>query len=216
MIQSKDDYRFYLRADEIALGVDKSFPRIIIEFMLNDIWAFEKLLRKSEFYINCKNSFFWKPYIAWLRYRCIKKGRKLGFEIPPNVFGPGLGIAHIGTLIVNPNVKVGTNCHIHSLVYIATQATGFAGESKDCPTIGNNVFIGPNTTIVGEIELADDIAIGANSYVATSFTERGITIAVVPARKVSTRGSKGLCGPQDRVASFLARTKGFSNIHKCI
>jgi serine O-acetyltransferase len=94
-------------------------------------------------------------------------------------------------------VRVGANCRIHSLVYIATQATGLVGKDEDCPTIGNNVFIGPNTTIVGKIEIADDIAIGANSYVSASFTERGITIAGAPARKINTRGSKGLCEYQD-------------------
>jgi serine O-acetyltransferase len=58
------------------------------------------------------------------------------------------------------------------------------------PKIGNNVFIGPGAVIVGPIEIADGIAIGANSYVDRSFTEPDITIAGVPARKVSNKGQK--------------------------
>ena len=58
------------------------------------------------------------------------------------------------------------------------------------------MFIGPGTVIVGKITIADNIAIGANSYVAKSFYERGITIAGVPAKKVSDSGSFGLCSYQ--------------------
>jgi serine O-acetyltransferase len=44
--------------------------------------------------------------------------------------------------------------------------------------------------IDGEIEIADGIAIGANSYVNKSFKEPDITIAGCPAKKVSDKGSK--------------------------
>ena len=147
-------------------------------------------LRKIEYFLNCRNSPVWVPYIIYLKYRLRSSGRRLGFEIPPNVFGPGLGIAHRGTLIVNHNVRVGENCRIHTCTYLATQATG---KPDDCPTIWNNVYIGPCTVIAGKIQIADNIAIGANSYVAHSFPEEGITIAGAPAKKVSDRGSRGLC-----------------------
>jgi serine O-acetyltransferase len=60
------------------------------------------------------------------------------------------------------------------------------------PTIGDNVFIGPGAKIFGDIIIASGIAIGANSVVNKSFLETDITIAGVPARKVSNRGSRGL------------------------
>ena len=53
--------------------------------------------------------------------------------------------------------------------------------------------------IVGKIHIADNIAIGANSFVARSFFEEGITIAGAPAKKISEKGSYGLRtikGPQ--------------------
>jgi serine O-acetyltransferase len=189
MIKSREDYLFFIRADELALNIDRSWPNVIFAYFFNSIWNFQKLLRKFEYYNNCKPSLMWKPYVLYLKYRVFSCGKKLGFEIPPNVFGPGLSIAHIGTLIVNDNVRVGENCRIHSCTYLATQATG---RNDDCPTIGNNVFIGPCTVIVGKIHIADNIAIGANSYVAQSFCEEGITIAGVPAKKISDKGSNGL------------------------
>jgi serine O-acetyltransferase len=47
------------------------------------------------------------------------------------------------------------------------------------------VFIGPGAVIIGPLEIADDIAIGANSFVNKSFTEKGIIVAGVPAKKVA-------------------------------
>jgi serine O-acetyltransferase len=179
MIKSKNEYHFYLEADKIALQIVNNWKN----FLFYDTWRFEKLLRKYEYYLNCKKSKIWLPYIYYLKYKHYRIGKKLGFTIPPNVFGPGLSIPHFGTIIVNSAVKVGENCRIHNCVHLATQC----GETK-CPTIGNNVFIGPGVVIIGDIFIADDIIIGANSFVNKSFYEKGITIAGSPAKKVSDKG----------------------------
>jgi|LSQX01.3.fsa_nt_gb serine O-acetyltransferase len=180
MIRSREDYRFYLEADRVALKIEGTWR----DLFANDIWRFQRLLRKLEYYLNCRQSLFWRPYTFYLTLKHIRLGRRLGFHIPPNVFGPGLSIAHVGTLIVNGSVRVGENCRIHNCVHLATQC----GSDDACPVIGDNIFIGPGVVIFGDIRIADGIAIGANSVVNTSFLEEGITIAGVPARKVSDRG----------------------------
>jgi serine O-acetyltransferase len=184
VIQSKTDYLYYLEADRVQLGIEKWWPSIFI----NQRWKFERLLRKIEYFINCRNSPFWKPYIFFLMWRFRSLSIKLGFTVPPNVFGPGLAIAHRGTIIVNSAARIGKNCRIHTCVNIGTQA----GSSAKAPKIGNNVYIGPGAKIFGEIEIADNIAIGANAVVNKSFLEPGITIAGVPAKKISDKGSEEL------------------------
>ncbi len=72
-------------------------------------------------------------------------------------------------------------------------------KSEGCFRIGNNVYIGPGARIFGDIEIADGIAIGANAVVNRSFLEPGITIAGVPARKISDKGSKGLLIACERI-----------------
>ncbi|MDK2916157.1 MAG: serine O-acetyltransferase [Euryarchaeota archaeon] len=180
MIRSREDYRYYLEADRVALKIEGTWR----DRFFNDIWRFQRLLRKLEYYMNCKQSLLWRPYILYLNLKHIYLGRRLGFHIPPNVFGPGLSIAHVGTLIVNENVRVGENCRIHNCVHLATQC----GSNDACPVIGDNVFIGPGVVMFGDIRIADGIVIGANSVVNTSFLEEGITIAGAPARKVSDKG----------------------------
>ena len=184
MIQSKIDYLYYLETDRMALGIERRWPNIFID----EIWKFERLLRKIEYFINCKDSLFWKPYLYFMKWRFHNLSIKLGFSVPANVFGPGLSIAHRGTLVVNGATRIGANCRIHTCVTIGTQA-GFPNKA---PKIGDNVYIGPGVKIFGEIEIADNIAIGANAVVLKSFLEPGITIAGVPAKKISAKGSEGL------------------------
>ena len=61
---------------------------------------------------------------------------------------------------------------------------GNNGLTNLCPKIGNNVDVGFGAVIIGDIEIADDIKIGANAVVNKSFLEPGITIAGVPAKRV--------------------------------
>lgn len=44
--------------------------------------------------------------------------------------------------------------------------------------------------ILPGVEIADNIRIGANAVVTKSFTDPGITIAGVPAVKISDKGTK--------------------------
>lgn len=111
-----------------------------------------------------------------------------GFEIPLNCFGKGLSIAHLGPIVVNGGAKIGDNCRIHVGVNIGT-AAGFADSAPD---IGDNVYIAPGVKIYGKIRIADGIAIGANAVVNKSFLTPNISIAGVPAKQISSKGTNGL------------------------
>ncbi len=108
---------------------------------------------------------------------------KLGFSIPPNVFGPGLRINHYGLIVVNPEARIGAFCDIHQGVNIGQNI-----EPGSVPEIGSNVWIGPGAKLFGKIKIADGIVIGANSVVNRSFLEPNITIAGIPAKKVKNTG----------------------------
>jgi len=188
MIKSKKDYKFYLEADRISLG--RNIHPSIIERMINvffrdEVWEYQKLLRKVEYIKNCTHGLIGRIRYAFALRKLRILGSSLGFYIFPNNFGPGLSISHAGTIIVNTNARIGANCRIHPGTVIATQA----GPVSRTPRLGNNIYIGPGVKIFGDIEISDNIAIGANSVVNKSFTEPGITIAGVPAKKISNKGS---------------------------
>ncbi len=50
MINSKNDYLKYLKQDKLALGKNYKSPKLVHD----EIWRFEILLRKTEYYVNCK------------------------------------------------------------------------------------------------------------------------------------------------------------------
>ena len=189
MIHSKKDYIEYLEADRIAIGLpSETLSSRFADLAFGGVWSFQRLLRKIEYYQNSKKNFGKNPYYFYLLYRFRKSQMYTGFIIEPNCFEAGLSISHPGTIIVNPLARIGYNCRIHPCTSIGTKA----GYRDKVPHIGNNVYIGPGAKIFGDITIADGIAIGANSVVNKSFLEPNITIAGVPARKISDKGSKGL------------------------
>jgi serine O-acetyltransferase len=182
MIKSKADYEFYLEADRIAKGLPKKtslLKRVKDLLYPNHIWKFQKILRKLEYYKNCKKGIGTTISRLFITRKYYKLSLKLGFSIPLNVFGPGLSIAHIGTIIINAGTKVGANCRLHACVNIGTEA-GYANKT---PIIGDNCYIGPGVKMYGDILLANGIVIGANTVVNKSFNDDNIAIAGVPAKK---------------------------------
>lgn len=180
-INSYLDYLFFLEADRLSRNETRKTPR----FFGDEIWKFQRLLRKVEYYKNCKKSFIWKLPCCFNYFIFYRLSLKLGFSISPNCFGPGLAIIHRGTIVVNGASRIGANCRIHTCVNI-----GATSGQKEAPEIGKNVYIAPGVKIFGGIRIADNIAIGANAVVNKSFLEQNITIAGVPAKKISDNGSE--------------------------
>ena len=105
--------------------------------------------------------------------------------IPPNVFEPGISIAHSASTVVNDCAKVGKNCRIHEGVTI-----GATNGERKAAHIGDNCFIGSGAKVIGDIVICDNVAIGAGAVVVKSFKESNITLGGVPARIISRTGSK--------------------------
>jgi len=181
-IKSKKDLKYFIDADRIALG-GKPKLNLLKRFVTpNYIHRFQKLLRKCEYYYNTKTNFLKQILYFYYVLRFHKLSLKLGFSIPLNCFGPGLSIAHIGPIIINKSVKVGSNCRIHVGTNIGTQA-GFADKA---PILGDNIYIGPGAVIYGAVSIANNCAIGANAVVNKDFFNEAKVIAGVPAKEIAT------------------------------
>jgi serine O-acetyltransferase len=180
-IRSKADYRRFLQADLRAHGLTRSRR---LDLLRRPELRFQRLLRRVEYLENCRRGPVGRVlYLAartWLRRQAIR----LGFSIPRNVFGPGLALAHYGSVIVNGGARVGRNCRIHPGVVIG-ELDGRA------PTIGDDVYIGPGAKLYGGISIGDGAAVGANAVVNRD-VPAGVAVAGIPARPVSGRGSDGL------------------------
>ena len=93
---------------------------------------------------------------------------------PANVkIGPGLYIGHPYCITINSNAVLGSNINISKGVTIGQENRG---KRKGVPTIGNNVWIGVNSTIVGAIHIGNDVLIAPNSLVNCDVPDHSIVI----------------------------------------
>lgn len=69
------------------------------------------------------------------------------------------GYGGIGVVIHN-NTKIGDNCVVAQNVTI-----GRKFRDKNVPVIGNDVYIGANSIVVGAIYIGNNVIIGAGSFV---------------------------------------------------
>lgn len=179
MIRSRKDYHAYLEADRVNLR--RTMP---VNRLYDEVWMFQRALRRVEYWLNCRTR---RDPIPWLLFKyhswCFhRRSVRCGFEIPPNTCGPGLSIAHRGTIVIHPDARIGANCRLHVDVVIGTRP---GPPPEAVPVIGDNCYIGPGAKIYGAVMLGNNLVVGANSVVNRSFPEGYCTIAGAPARKVS-------------------------------
>lgn len=184
--------KVWLKRDLVQRGAVTPNGTVSLRVLLRDpVNLFMALLRLKEWTVNCSVLLPLRILIAIMfRWQAVR----LGFSIPPNVFGPGLAIVHYGPIVVNGNSHVGENCRVHTCVNIGGDGRLVDAElaRRLVPWIGNNVYIGPGAKIYGAVQIADGIAIGANAVVNASCDKVGVTLAGIPAKVVSNNGSRGM------------------------
>lgn len=161
MIADKEALAFYLAADQFALGKNGKRPRLFSD----EIWKFQILLRKCEYYKNTCNNRSLLSLVA--RFRFHRLSVKLGFDIPMNAIGPGMKINHRGTLVINGNARIGKWCDIHPGVCVGDNPvlSGNGEKITNVPIVGDYVFLGPGAKLFGSIIVGDNVMVSANAVV---------------------------------------------------
>lgn len=127
----------------------------------------------------CKYMYYWRKAVSnqtsflfkkwcFLRMRAFVKIYHI--EIPYSVdLGAGFDMDHAYNITINEHAKVGNN------VTMCKGSTIGLGKNGS-PKIGNNVYIGINSTVVGNITIGDDVLIAANSFVNFDVPSHSIVI----------------------------------------
>lgn len=76
--------------------------------------------------------------------------------------GPGLFIIHYYSIVIGP-AKIGSNVTIHHNLTIGQK---IAGLDRSTPVIGDNVWIGPQCVITGDIKIGTGATISAGSILS--------------------------------------------------
>ena len=180
-IETKQQLKEWLDV-ELRRYPNKGKYRIMNLFLLGEnpvLRRHQILLRKTEYYINSGRRILSKLYKLRLEMFQVK----YGMHIPPNVFGKGLTVMHVGEINVNGNAKAGERCTIH--VHTSLAAGGF---NSFCPKLGDGVLLFMGAIVCGDTYIADNVVIGANSVVTRSVNEPNVTVAGNPAQIVSHKG----------------------------
>lgn len=99
--------------------------------------------------------------------------RKYGLEISPNAqIGKGLYLGHPYNITVGEGCVLGINVNLHKGCTIGQTNRGKSGS----PHIGDNVFVGINATIIGEICIGNDVLIAPNSFVNFDVPDHSIVV----------------------------------------
>ena len=90
-------------------------------------------------------------------------GNKYGFQIKANAkIGKGFYIGHFGTIIIGDDVVIGSNCNI---THNVTIGNAIKGKLKGVPTLGDNVWMGTGSIIIGKIQIGSNVLIAPNAFV---------------------------------------------------
>ena len=157
----------------------KEPTRMIMRFQRNMRWCQYYYAKKAQSH----NPYYKLMYL----YRIMRHNRmqsRLGCDIGinvPEMVGEGLLIYHSQGIVINSDSKIGKNCHLHGNNCIGRNRP----DEQACPVIGDNVMLGVGAKVLGDVTIADNIRVAAGAVVVSSFSEPGITIGGIPARKIS-------------------------------
>ena len=144
-------------------------------------FSYLKVWRKANYYKNNRFLFF------LFGYRLYKMSIKYGFQISPHAsLGRGIYIGHFGTLVIGNEVSVGNNVNFGVNVVVGRQNRG---EKMGSPTIGDNVWIGSGSIIVGKISIGSNVLIAPNSYINFDIPSDSIVIGAPSVRIINNKNA---------------------------
>lgn len=191
MIKSKSDLSYFIHEDNKRYmnnsrtlkhwgGVTKDALLLNEKYL---IFRFKVELRKVEYYKNVRKDALGKLLFLW-HFFCFKRlSWKLKCVIFPNTVGPGLEFYHIGSFIhIGKHCKIGKNFSFPGGLVLGK------GKGGICEvTIGDNCFIGINSTILGKVNIGNNVTIGAHSLVLCDIPDNAVAVGA-PAKVIKIKG----------------------------
>ena len=170
-----DCYRYYGGAERSLL------KRLLLPLPCE--LQFLRAFRKAQYYRGKK----WSLPLYW--YWELKKRRlsfKTHIQIPTVAkVGRGLYINHFGRVIINSAAVLGNNITIGTGVTVGQTNRG---KKKGAPVIADNVWIGTNAVVVGNVNIGTDVMIAPNAFVNIDVPPHSIVVGN-PAKIISREGA---------------------------
>lgn len=183
-ILSKKDLKTWVKKDYDSYNMEHPFVSRVTFDENWELFSYMRNLRYVEYYTNKKIKLPWDNVLKWYYWTKHRRNcKKIGIFISPNSVGPGFHLVHRGFRHILGDAKIGTNCEILPLVLIGKKRP----DLKEWQiTIGDNCYISTGVTILGPVEIGNDVTIAAGAVVIDDVPDKCI-VAGVPAKIVSNR-----------------------------
>ena len=182
--QKFHEYRYLVSSDLYRYCAVKSVVGFFRSYFLIPGFKYTFWLRTAR-YLKGKRLFL--LFYVFSRFRLYRLQYKFGISIPYNTrISSGLYIGHFGGIVVSSDAIIGQNCNINQRVTIGTT---YGGKFPGTPVIGDNVYIGPGSFVIGGIEIGNNVAIGANTVVNKPVPDHAVVVST-PGEIISYNGSK--------------------------
>lgn len=162
----KSDRRNYIKEDIKVNLSNNNYPALG-----GSIVSLVQMLSNNKYY---RNLFYYRigtkaKVVSWY---C----RPVPFFIISGEIGPGFYVAHpYSTTIFARRIGCNFTCHQNTTIGVKYDL-----DNTSIPSIGDNVVVGANVCIIGDISIGNDVTIGAGSVV-TKDVPNGCVIAGNPA-----------------------------------
>ena len=191
----------YKTSDVNREDIDKELQKIL-DFFVSDVGAaFHKdpaassLLEVLTSYPGIKavllyriSHFFWKLGMPFIPRYISDIARELtAIEIHPGAeIGSDFFIDHGAGVVIGETAEIGKNVTIYAGVVLGGTSLE---KKKRHPTIGDNVVLGTGAKVLGPVNIADNVRVGANSVVVNDIPPNSVVVGV-PGKIISRIGEK--------------------------
>lgn len=134
---------------------------------------YQRLRRRAEYWRLSSSPWLASTWGAWLAFRTVRLGQVLGFSIPLGTVGPGLRIAHVGTVVVHVDARIGRDCTLSQGVTVG-EANGRVAR------LGDGCHLAPNSVVLGAV-LGDRVGVWSGAVVTHDFGD-DVSLRGIPAR----------------------------------
>lgn len=164
-----------LKADVYRLTKDTSWKSIFKQLILNKCFRPIFTLRLCQHYNSKNNKLLLNVFRLLHRRYCNKVGFIMGWKC--NI-GPGFCLTHTWGGGINDLATIGSNVTLLHGVSIAQKDKIAEDGSRTsfAPTVEDNVWIGPNSTIIGSVKIGKSSIVGANSLISKDVPQESIAV----------------------------------------
>lgn len=175
------DLKVFIKSDLFRYFGKSDLKTFFRAYFIIPGFKFMFWFRIGQFFFN-KNRFLY--YLLRIKNHFLQI--KYGIQIPLSTkIGKGFYIGHFGGIVISGNAVIGDNCNISHNITIGYSPRGF---NKGIPVLGNNVYIGPGSIVIGKVLIGDDVAIGSNSVVTKNIENKSVVVGI-PGKVISFKGS---------------------------